>query len=128
MSEIESVEVSIETVEERKSKNKSVRRSLQDMANGVAIQRYDWMDLARCKGRTEDMFPKGHKDISYIQGAREMCAYCTVRPQCLEYALEFPPADMHGVWAGMTSRQLAAEQRRRGVAPTKPTLSQMWND
>ena len=30
-------------------------------------------------------------------------------------------ADMHGVWAGLTSRQLAAEQRRRGVKPTKPT-------
>ena len=128
MSEIESENVSIETKEERDSKNKSVRRNLQDIASGIAIQRYDWMDLARCKGRTEDMFPKGHKDFSYIQGAREMCAYCTVRKQCLEYALEFPPADMHGVWAGMTSRQLAAEQRRRGITPTKPTLSQMWND
>jgi len=92
------------------------------------IPRYGWMKNARCRGETDKMFPKGHKDISYIQEAREMCAHCTVRPRCLDYALEFPAADMHGVWAGLTSRQLAAEQKRRGIAPTRPTLSQMWGE
>lgn len=87
-----------------------------------------WTDSAACKGRTEDMFPKHHKDITYISLARSICSGCQVREECLEYALEFPPADMHGVWAGLTSRQLAAEQRRRGVRPTRPTLSQLWGD
>jgi len=93
-----------------------------------AIPRYDWMGSARCRGETSKMFPKGHKDISYIQEAREMCASCTVRRHCLDYALQFPAADMHGVWAGLTSRQLAAEQKRRGLSPTRPTLSQMWGE
>ena len=88
---------------------------------------YRWQTDAACKGKTELMFPKEHKDISYIAQARQICAECPVKSDCLEYALQFPPADMHGVWAGLTSRQLAAEQRRRGVAPTKPTLSQAWN-
>lgn len=74
------------------------------------------------------MFPKEHKDITYITGARNICENCTVQTECLEYALEFPPADMHGVWAGMTSRQLANEQKRRGIKPKRPTLSQMWGD
>jgi len=85
-----------------------------------------WMDEASCKGKTVMMFPKEHKDITYIVAARAMCAECRVREQCLEYALEFPTVDMHGVWAGLTSRQLAAEQRRRGISPSRPTLAQMW--
>jgi hypothetical protein len=96
-------------------------------SGGLFIHRFKWMDDANCKGRTHLMFPKEHKDITYIQQARIICEECTVKNKCLEYALEFPPADMHGVWAGMTSRQIAAEQRRREVKPTRPTLSQMWN-
>lgn len=92
------------------------------------IQTNGWMYYANCKGQTEKMFPLAHKDISYIVGARALCDKCFVKEQCLNYALEFPVADMHGIWAGMTSRQLAAEQRRRGIEPIRPTLSQMWGD
>lgn len=84
--------------------------------------------MAACKGKTEMMFPKQHKDITYIAEARAMCKSCPVKKDCLEYALEFPPADMHGVWAGMTSRQLAAEQRKRKIKPVRPTLAQMWGE
>ena len=94
----------------------------------VDIQHLDLFEHAACKGKTNLMFPKEHKDITYIAQARAICKSCPVQKQCLEYALEFPPADMHGVWAGLTSRQLAAEQRRRGVKPIRPTLSQMWGD
>jgi hypothetical protein len=74
----------------------------------LAIPRKSWFDLASCKGKTELMFPKQHKDITYIAQARAICKTCPVKKECLEYALEFPPADMLGVWAGLTSRQLAA--------------------
>lgn len=94
----------------------------------IDIPRKSWFDLASCKGKTELMFPKQHKDITYIAQARAICKTCPVKAQCLEYALEFPPADMHGVWAGLTSRQLAAEQRRRKIKPVRPTLAQMWGD
>lgn len=94
----------------------------------VSIHDNKWMELANCKGKTQLMFPKEHKDITYIAKARAICKHCTVQRHCLEYALQYPPADMHGVWAGLTSRQLAAEQRKRGIKPTKPTLAQMWGD
>lgn len=87
-----------------------------------------WMDDANCKGQTYKMFPQHHKDIHYIIEARQICAACSVQDKCLEYALEFPPADMHGVWAGLTSRQLAAEQRIRKIKAIRPTLAQMWGD
>jgi WhiB family redox-sensing transcriptional regulator len=92
------------------------------------FQTFVWMDDANCRGKTEKMFPREHKDITYIVEARALCSDCPVKSQCLEYALEFPPADMHGVWAGLTSRQLAAEQRRREVGPKRPTLAQMWGN
>ena len=103
--------------------------SLEDsISNIVNTGKQSWMSEASCKGKTHVMFPKEHKDITYIVDARALCAECPVQPKCLEYALEFPAADMHGVWAGLTSRQLAAEQRRRGIRPTRPTLAQMWGD
>ncbi len=92
------------------------------------IQTNGWMKYARCKGQTYMMFPKAHKDISYIPEARALCDACPVKTHCLDYALEFPVADMHGIWAGMTSRQLQTEQKRRGILPIRPTLSQMWGD
>lgn len=95
---------------------------------GLAIPKKDWFGMAACKGKTELMFPKQHKDITYIAQARALCRTCPVIDHCLEYALEFPSADMHGVWAGLTSRQLAAEQRRRKLKPTRPTLAQMWGN
>lgn len=94
---------------------------MTDDADGL----YEWMDDAACRGQSEKMFPQYHKDISYIPDARALCRGCEVRNPCLDYALEFPPSDMHGVWAGLTPRQLAAEQRRRGVTPTRPTIAQM---
>jgi len=85
-----------------------------------------WRDQAACKGKQPEMFPKGHKDISYLANARAICRECPVKKECLEYALEFPPADMHGVWAGLTSRQLLDEQKRRGVRAVRPTIAGLW--
>ena len=87
-----------------------------------------WTAHANCKGATHLMFPKAHKDITYIAEARRICNECTVKDYCLDYALTYPAGDMHGVWAGLTPRQLAAEQRRRNIRPTVPTLAQMWSD
>lgn len=95
---------------------------------GIDIQNTEWMAKANCRGKTKLMFPNGHKDISYIQTARAICSECSVLNECLAYALDFPAADMHGVWAGLTSRQLAAEQKRRGITPSRPTLAQMWGE
>jgi hypothetical protein len=101
---------------------------LGDHNNQTDIHTNQWKDHAACKGSTHKMFPREHKDITYIQEARAICNTCTVKPQCLDYALSFPPGDMHGVWAGLTPRQLGAEQKKRKIRPTIPTLAQMWQD
>jgi hypothetical protein len=96
--------------------------------NTTDTQANNWMQHANCKNQTHQMFPQHHKDATYIEPARKICRQCTVKEPCLNYALEFPPADMHGVWAGLTPRQLAAEQRARGIKAIRPTLAAMWGD
>ena len=87
-----------------------------------------WTELGNCKGKGHLMFPKKHKDITYISEARKICRACMVKAECLDYALSFPAADMHGVWAGLTPRQLAREQKARAVVPTKPTIAEFMAD
>ena len=115
-------------VHENNTQPEVPEEELPEPPSQLDIHEKGWMHFANCKGQTNKMFPKGHKDISYILDARALCSGCFVKEQCLDYALEFPVADMHGIWAGMTSRQLAAEQRRRGITAIRPTLSQMWGD
>ena len=86
-----------------------------------------WSDDALCKGHVDMMFPREHKDLSYISEARRLCRQCPVRKECLEYALSFPASDQHGVWAGLTPRQLDAEAKRRGVRVERFTLAQVWS-
>lgn len=115
-----------------KKRHTPVEVAIHDSSSSIQTQvrgtSGTWRDRAACRDLTVLMFPRGHKDITYIPGAREICRSCPVRAECLEYALEFPPADMHGVWAEMTPRQLAAEQKRRGIRATRPTIAQMWGD
>lgn len=86
-----------------------------------------WWELASCLNHPEKMFPQAKKDLSYITEARRICRTCPVRASCLSYALTYPVTDIHGVWGGLTPRQLAAEAKRRGVSASKPTLAQLWS-
>lgn len=82
---------------------------------------FEWMNRAACKGLTHKMFPTHHNDKTYVVEAKAICDSCPVRRECLDYALEFTASEMHGIWAGMTSNQLAREQRTRGITSTRPT-------
>ena len=87
----------------------------------------EWMNDAACKGRTKEMFPAFDKDKGYHYKARAICATCTVTAQCLDYALQFPLVDIHGIWAGMSRAQLGYEQRKRGIKPIKTSYLQIFN-
>ena len=99
-----------------------------DILSSEDISSENWRDYAACRGRTEEMFPNYHKDITYIPNARALCRSCPVGNHCEEYILQFPMADVSGVWNGMTPRQLAAEQKRREIKPSKPTIAAMWSE
>jgi WhiB family redox-sensing transcriptional regulator len=61
----------------------------------------EWMDKALCREVDYEMFfPNGGGSS---KNARKVCGKCTVKVQCLNYALTFP--SMIGIWGGTTEKQ-----------------------
>jgi hypothetical protein len=69
------------------------------------VRRPRWMASAACRGEPTDIFFEG-----YSEQARALCARCTVRAECLSYALADP--ELIGYWAGTSQR----ERRRLRLA------------
>lgn len=72
-----------------------------------ADRRERWMDLSACSQLPPDMWFPTLGDTPTAQRAKEVCASCPVRQQCLEYAIEHGFDD--GIWGGLTPKQ------RKGV-------------
>ena len=76
--------------------------------------RMDWRHNAACL--TEDpelFFPIGNTGpaLAQIERAKQVCARCEVREQCLAWALE--AGQDHGVWGGMSEEERRAIKRRK---------------
>jgi len=61
----------------------------------------EWMGQGRCKNVDPAVFFPS--DWIGVQSAQRICIDCTVRHQCLDYALANRIAD--GVWGGTSERQ-----------------------
>lgn len=75
----------------------------------------DWRDHANCIGLDADLFfPERGKNTNE---AKRVCAACTVRNECAEYALNFP--ETFGIWGGLSPverKRIRGARRRRQVA------------
>jgi WhiB family redox-sensing transcriptional regulator len=71
-----------------------------------------WQQRAACRGVDPDVFyPTSDEETAEAQA---ICATCTVREPCLEYALASRERD--GVWGGATERE-----RRRIIRQRRKT-------
>ncbi len=60
-----------------------------------------WMAEAKCRGvDPSEFFPS---DGTGVDRAQRVCTGCSVRQECLEYALEHRIE--HGVWGGTSERE-----------------------
>jgi WhiB family transcriptional regulator, redox-sensing transcriptional regulator len=66
-----------------------------------------WHEYAACRGVDPELFFPGQGRSA--AKAREVCARCSVREECLEYALKDEDAFYYGIWGGTTPRE------RRGM-------------
>ena len=88
---------------------------------GERAGRLDWWRSAACRTADPEMFfpvssvGPGHDEVAR---AKEVCASCLVRRQCLQFALATRQA--HGVWGGTT------EDERRLSAPARPARGRRW--
>jgi WhiB family redox-sensing transcriptional regulator len=71
-----------------------------------------WGDRAACRGADLSVFFPARGESA--GPARQVCAGCPVRQQCLEFALGH--GEVHGIWGGLTVRDRRALRTRRGDA------------
>jgi WhiB family redox-sensing transcriptional regulator len=80
-----------------------------------------WQYRAACRGEDAEMFfapnyfeRKEEKEVREAQ-AKNICARCPVRDECLEYALR--NREPHGIWGGLneSERKSLIRSRERGM-------------
>lgn len=77
------------------------------------VRRPDWMAQAACSGRPEINFFPGNGE--HITPAQEVCASCSVREECLDYALGLEFTGF-GVWGGTSQKRRKAIRNGRVTA------------
>jgi WhiB family transcriptional regulator, redox-sensing transcriptional regulator len=80
----------------------------------LAAATYDWHDHSACRDTDPDLFfPVGTTARAQAQVARakSICAECTVRSECLDYALD--TNQDAGVWGGLSEEERRDIRRAR---------------
>ena len=79
----------------------------------------EWANHANCMGLDPDwFFPERHATAADTAQAKAVCAGCSVRQECADYAMT-PPVITNGVWGGMSSKErlrILRQRRLRGVS------------
>jgi WhiB family redox-sensing transcriptional regulator len=77
------------------------------------LMKQSWRQQAACRGLDPAIFYPASDDDEESEAAQSVCAQCTVREACLEFALAV--REKQGVWGGCTERdrRRIVRQRRR---------------
>lgn len=73
----------------------------------------EWASRGACRHSDPDLFfpiASTGPALAQIAKAKEVCARCEVRPDCLAYALE--TGQDCGIWGGMTEEERRARRQR----------------
>jgi WhiB family redox-sensing transcriptional regulator len=78
-----------------------------------------WTEHANCRGVAADLFFPARGDS--VEEAKAVCRGCTVRAQCLEYALV--NVEKYGVWGGLSERERRRIRTARARARSRQAAS-----
>lgn len=76
-----------------------------------------WMDRAACRGKNAAAMYPVNDNVKAVEYAKDICAGCPVRAECLSYALD--RNEYQGVWGATTGderKSLKRNQLRRDRA------------
>lgn len=82
--------------------------ALFDLA-GMDHESWLWRLDAACRGEDPQIF---FPDTANSAPAKEVCAPCPVRSECLDHALRY---ERIGIWAGTTERERRRMRQRMGI-------------
>lgn len=87
----------------------------------------DWRAQAACRGMNPDIFfspdhfeNKQEKEEREAQ-AKAVCVQCSVREECLDYALK--AEERYGIWGGLAEQERRALARRRAGGAKRKHVS-----
>lgn len=81
-----------------------------------------WWKQAACRqAETDYWFPTDGDDTKTMcANAKAVCAKCTVREECLQWALDH---ESFGVWGGTTEKERILLRRRQNIKRRTPGLA-----
>lgn len=96
-------------------KRKPALEDALDTAELIQEGDTSWVEFGACKGEDITIFFPVRGDNSAVQQAKVICNTCTVKSECLAYALRTDQEA--GVWGGASGRERREMQSmiRRGV-------------
>ncbi len=85
----------------------------------LSKQELAWQDLANCRGADPDLFfpERG----ASTRTAKSICRECSVRPDCLEFAIV--SSEKFGIWGGMSERERRRIRRQRALDAQRRKVS-----
>lgn len=89
------------------------------------VERRDWWESAAClEADPELFFPVAANGpaMDEIARAKEVCAECRVRRQCLQFALATHQS--HGVWGGTTEEERRVQLHRQQTRDDHESLAE----
>jgi WhiB family transcriptional regulator, redox-sensing transcriptional regulator len=79
----------------------------------MTIYATDWRAASACLSADPELFfpiPQGAVADRQVSDALRVCAGCTVRQQCLDFAMQ--TAEAHGIWGGTTPEERIRARRK----------------
>jgi WhiB family transcriptional regulator, redox-sensing transcriptional regulator len=98
----------------------SIRPLTPAIPNLAAALIGPWTARASCTETDPEVFFPPHGDPA--TQARQICAQCPVRDDCLAYALDAD--ERYGIWGGLDPDERRSLHRRQRRQPLDPTPSQ----
>jgi WhiB family redox-sensing transcriptional regulator len=74
-----------------------------DSYSGFRVERPSWQRFRACADEPTTTFYPAPGDTELLRRAKGICKDCSVRKQCLEYALD--NAERFGIWGGKSARE-----------------------
>lgn len=83
----------------------------RSLFEALGLEAPAWQDFANCRGADVDIFFPDRG--ASTRGAKEICAACTVREECLEYAVT--RGEKFGIWGGLSERERRKIRKQRAL-------------
>ncbi len=81
------------------------------LIEALVLDKLSWQDFANCSGADQDLFfpERG----ASTRKAKSICAACTVKVECLEFAIT--QGERFGIWGGLSERERRKIRRQRAL-------------